>query len=170
MTRRGLVLDDGTLRLEFLRTVAETGGELHEMRARYAPNSPWPPAHHHPAQEERFLVREGQLEFRLDGETRRVAAGQEVTVPAGVVHQARNDADVPAVAIWQTRPAGRTAAFYQAIHGAQVHGTLLDVARVVDAYDDVFRLDIRPRRIVRGAVTALACVARLVNNRRPPVE
>lgn len=170
MTRQGLVLDDGTLRLEFLRTAAETDGGLHEMRARYAPNSPWPPAHHHPSQEERFLVHEGQLEFRLDGIPRRIAAGQEVTVPAGVVHQVRNDADVPAVAIWQTRPAGRTGAFHHAIHEAQVHGTLLDVARVIDAYDDVFRLDVRPRPLVRRAVTALAHLARLVNTRRPPAE
>jgi quercetin dioxygenase-like cupin family protein len=169
MTQRGLVLDDGTLRLEFVRTVAETAGELHEMLARYAPRSPWPPAHHHPSQDERFLVTEGCLRFRLDGEARRVDAGDELVIPAGVVHQARNDADVPAVAVWQTRPAGRTAAFHCAIHEARTRGTLLDVARVIDAYSDVFRLNIRPRPLVRSAVWTLARVARLVDRLRSPV-
>lgn len=163
MTQRGLVLDDGTLRLEYVQTGDETDGALHEMLARYAPGSPWPPPHHHPRQEELFRVTQGRLQFRLDGEIREVGAGHEVTVPAGVVHQARNAADVPAVAVWQTRPAGRTGAFHHALHRAR--GNVLDLARVVDAYDDVFRLDIRPRPVVNAVIWLLARVAGLAGGR-----
>jgi quercetin dioxygenase-like cupin family protein len=158
-TGRRTVLDDGTLRLEFLQTTAETDGSLLEMRATYAPHSPWPPAHHHPAQEERFQVTDGQLLFRIDGRHRRVTAGQEVVIATGAVHQVRNDTDAPAVAVWQTRPAGRTAEFLCAVHDARTNGALRDVARVVHTYGDVFRLDIRPRPVVGAAVAALASIA-----------
>ena len=165
MTQRGLVLDDGTLRLEYVRTGDDTDGELHEMIARYAPGSPWPPAHHHPSQQELFRVTEGRLQFRLDGEHREVVAGEKVIIAASVVHQARNASDVPAVAGWQTRPAGRTGAFHQAIHDAQARRNFLDLARVVDAYGDVFRLDMRPRPVVNAVIWLLARVAGVVRRR-----
>lgn len=168
MTARGTVLDDATLRLEFLQTADDTNGALHEMRATYGPRSPWPPAHHHPVQEERFQVTDGQLLFRIDGRHRRVTAGQEVVIAAGAVHQVRNDTDTPAVAVWQTRPAGRTAEFLCAVHHARTDGTLLDIARVVHTYRDVFRLDIRPRPVVDAAVTALASVADAVDRLTGP--
>ena len=37
-------------RLTFVKTRAETDGELLEVRARYGPESPKPPAHYHPNQ------------------------------------------------------------------------------------------------------------------------
>lgn len=167
MTEPGVVLDDGTMRLEFLRTDDQTDGELHEMRARYVPRSPWAPPHHHPAQEERFRVLEGRMSFRVDGTLRVVPAGDEIVIPPGSVHRARNAGDVPVTAIWQTRPALRTAEFFQAIHAAQTRGTLLEQALVVDAFPDVFRLAVPPRPLTNAGVRALVALARLTGRTMP---
>lgn len=167
MVRRGVVLDDGRLRVEYLQTTAETDGALHEMRARYAARSPWPPAHHHPAQDERFQVEQGRLHFRVDGRQHLVEAGGELIIPRGAVHQVRNAGEVAAVAVWQTRPALRTGEFLQAIHAARTGGNLLDVAATVRAFGDVFCLDVAPRPAVDAAIAALAAAARLLG-RQPP--
>jgi quercetin dioxygenase-like cupin family protein len=90
MTRSHPVLDSGSVRLEFTVTAADSGGELHEMRATYAPGSPLPPAHLHPTQTERFQVHEGALEFVVDGLASTVGAGEVLEVPPGAVHQVHN--------------------------------------------------------------------------------
>jgi len=46
------------------------------------------PTHHHP-QEQITLVEYGELEFTLDGESRRVGQGDVVVVPPDVPHGAR---------------------------------------------------------------------------------
>jgi mannose-6-phosphate isomerase-like protein (cupin superfamily) len=159
--RAGQVVEDGTLRLEYTATAAETGGALHEMRARYAPGSAYPPAHLHPAQEERFVVEQGRLLFDVDGRERSVVVGEEIVIPRGAVHRVRNDGTEPAVAIWQTRPALRTGEFLARATEARTTGDLLELAAVVEAHADVYRLAVRPRRLSAGAVRVLAAVARL---------
>jgi mannose-6-phosphate isomerase-like protein (cupin superfamily) len=140
----GAVYDAGPVRLEVTATGADTHGELHEMRATYAPRSPSPPAHHHPAQDERFEVLEGTLTFVVDGVTREVGAGSTIDIPAGAVHQVRNAGDEPAVALWQTRPASRTGEFHAAIHAATVAEDWDELLDVLRRYDDVIRLDPPP--------------------------
>jgi quercetin dioxygenase-like cupin family protein len=140
----GNVYDDGTVRLEVTVTGEDSGGELHEMRASYAPASPFPPAHHHPAQDERFEVLEGTLTFLLDGDERQVGAGEVLEVPRGTVHQVRNAGDVPATAVWQTRPALRTGEFHGAIHSAAAAEDWDELLRVLRDYQDVFVLDPAP--------------------------
>ena len=138
------VLDSGTVRLEFLITAADSDGALHQMRATYAPGSPKPPAHLHPAQDERFEVHEGALEFLVDGVVQRVAAGQALDVPRGAVHQVHNPGDVPAVVAWSTRPALRTGEFLCAVHEARESGDLTRLLAVVEEHADVFVLAPQP--------------------------
>jgi quercetin dioxygenase-like cupin family protein len=137
----GKVYDDGAVRLEVTVTGEDSGGELHEMQATYAPGSPFPPAHHHPAQDERFEVLEGTLTFVLDGEERQVVAGEVLEVPRGTVHQVRNAGEVPAMARWQTRPALRTGEFHDAIHTAAAAEDWDQLLEVLRSYQDVFVLD-----------------------------
>ena len=144
MTCTHTVLDSGTVRMVFTTTAADSAGSLHEMRATYAAGSPPPPAHLHPAQDERFEVHEGCLEFVVDGVHRLVAAGEWMDVPAGAVHQVRNPGDVPAVVTWQTRPALRTAEFLVAVHAAREGGDLSQLLAVVQEYGDVFVLAQQP--------------------------
>jgi mannose-6-phosphate isomerase-like protein (cupin superfamily) len=144
MVTQPTILDDGRVRLAFLRTGAETGGEVHEMHASYAPASPLPPAHLHPSQDERFEVLEGELLFIVDGVQRRVRTGEVIDIPRGTVHQARNERDQPAAAIWQTRPALRTAEFFQAIARARDSGDLSELIEAVTEFRDCFVLAEQP--------------------------
>jgi mannose-6-phosphate isomerase-like protein (cupin superfamily) len=139
-TTKGDVYDDGKVKLEVLTTAAESDGELHEMRATYAAGSPLPPAHLHPAQDERFEVLEGALTFVLDGQERVVAAGEGVDVPRGTVHQVRNAGEVPAVTIWQTRPALRTGEFHAALHAASAAEDWDGLLATLRDHGDVFRM------------------------------
>ena len=52
-------------RIEFLRTAADTDGELLEIELELAADGHVPGAHVHPEQEERFKVLEGTIKFRL---------------------------------------------------------------------------------------------------------
>jgi mannose-6-phosphate isomerase-like protein (cupin superfamily) len=140
MSLAGNVYDGGSVKLEFLQTGAESDGALHEMRATYGPDSPLPPAHLHPEQDERFEILEGALTFLVDGEERVVAAGQEIAVPRGAVHQVRNAGDVPAVAIWQTRPALRTGEFHDTIHRCTAAEDWDGLTAALRDFGDVFRM------------------------------
>jgi len=72
------------------------------------PDAPEPPAHVHP-ETETFETVEGSLTVKVDGETRRLAAGESVTVESGVEHAFRNDTD-ETVAFRAELPSMRTVA------------------------------------------------------------
>jgi mannose-6-phosphate isomerase-like protein (cupin superfamily) len=140
VTFAGVVYERGSVRLEVLRSAAETDGELHEMRATYGPGSPLPPAHLHPDQDERFEVLEGVLTFVVEGIETSVAAGEDLEVPRGAVHQVSNTGEVDAVAIWQTRPALRTGEFHDDLQAALDAPAPDAVVAVLRAYRDVLVL------------------------------
>lgn len=146
MSSTGEVYETATGRLEVLVTGAESDGALHEMRATYPPESPFPPAHLHPEQDERFEVIEGTLTFVVDGEERVVAAGESIDVPRGSAHQVRNAGEVPATAIWQTRPALRTAEFHHEVQRHMVAEDWAQLTATLRGYRDVFVLVPDPSR------------------------
>lgn len=79
--------------ITFLKTAADTAGELLEFELELSPDGHVPGAHVHPEQEERFHVLEGTMKFRM-GLRRIVAeAGDTVVVPAGRVHRFANGGD-----------------------------------------------------------------------------
>jgi quercetin dioxygenase-like cupin family protein len=92
-------------RIEFLRTAADTDGELLEIELELAADGRVPGAHVHPEQEERFDVLEGTMKFRLGLRTIVAHAGDTVVVPAGRVHKFSNGGDGPARARVQVTPA-----------------------------------------------------------------
>jgi quercetin dioxygenase-like cupin family protein len=142
--RAGIVLEHGKVRMEFVATSAESGGELHQMRVTYAPHSDLPPSHIHPAQDETFEILDGEVEFILDGVCSVHAAGAVVEVPSGMVHQLHNISDHPATVLWSTRPALRTGEFFLALHEAQEAGDVDRLVAVIGEYDDVFCLADHP--------------------------
>jgi quercetin dioxygenase-like cupin family protein len=91
--------------IEFLRTSADSGGELLEFELGLSPDGRVPGAHVHPEQEERFHVLEGTMRFRLGLRTIIAEAGDTVVVPAGRVHKFANGGDGPARASVQVVPA-----------------------------------------------------------------
>src|SRR5262249_52087537 len=97
----GTVFDDGNVKLEIARLEPDRRNAEMELRAVYVPGSKPPPLHYHPNQEERFIISEGALRFRVGKEERIVAAGQELIVPPGAHHLAQNASQSePAVVRW----------------------------------------------------------------------
>ena len=81
--------------LRFIRTAAETDGELLEMESTYREGAGLPAAHFHPAQDESFEVLEGTVTTIIDGVETSHAAGETFQVPAGAVHQMVGEAGSP---------------------------------------------------------------------------
>jgi quercetin dioxygenase-like cupin family protein len=77
-----------------IRRYAASGERATLLRYTFEPDAGFP-SHHH-SQEQITLVEHGELEFTLDGETRRVSEGDVVVVPPDVPHSARACFGVPA--------------------------------------------------------------------------
>jgi quercetin dioxygenase-like cupin family protein len=155
-----LVLDSGDVLIKFLETAAETGGALHAQEARYKARSPYPPYHCHPSQDERFQIIEGGLEFRISDEVKTVRAGDEVAIPRGAYHQARNPFDEPAIVRWETRPALRSGELYRDLYTASAkrggRPPLREAAAILREYRAEFRLA-KPPALVQTIV--FSCLA-----------
>jgi hypothetical protein len=146
--------------------VAEPG--LLEVDAEWTTLPHKPPVHRHPAQDERFEVREGELTVKLDGRAHVLRAGDVLDVPRGSLHSMWNSGDVACRAAWQVRPALRTEGFFRAVHEAREagrgdeHGMLtpLSAAPILREYHEEFALSM-PAPVRRVALAVLAAVARV---------
>jgi quercetin dioxygenase-like cupin family protein len=105
----------GGMKLRFVRTGAETDGELLEMEATYSGDGGMPPMHFHPSQAERFEILEGSMRANIGNEERVYEAGDVFEVPAGTLHQMA--AEGPTRMRWEVRPALRTAEFFERLYG-----------------------------------------------------
>jgi len=124
-------------------TVVRHDQELLEVEGRWGPEGKPPPPHLHPAQDEHFEVLEGTLTAKVDGGERERSAGETLEIPQGTSHQIWNAGSEPARALWQTRPAGRTAEWFRSIDALHEGGgkpSPLDFVPLLEEYDDVFRL------------------------------
>jgi mannose-6-phosphate isomerase-like protein (cupin superfamily) len=111
------------------------------IEASWAGDAAQPPAHLHPAQEERFEVLAGTLHAIVGGEQDVYRAGHSFTIAPGVAHQMWSP-EGPARARWETRPAGRTEEWFRrldAIWRAEPPD-LAAFGPLLAEYDDVFRL------------------------------
>lgn len=149
-------------------SVRESTAELLEVEASYGPASKPPPKHFHPAQDERFEVIAGELRVRVDGAERTLGPGDRIEIPRGSVHQMWNPGETETRAIWQTRPGGRTEAWFAAIDSLHREGRVgrdgmpgpLAFAALLTEFDDVFRLAVGPDPLVRGVLRILAPLGR----------
>jgi quercetin dioxygenase-like cupin family protein len=157
-------------------TVLEDTPALLAVEARYGRADAPPPPHLHPGQDERFTVLRGVLEARVAGTARTLRPGDVLEVPRGTVHQMHNAGEEEARVRWETRPAGRTLAWWTAFDALHRAGRVgrgglpgpLDLAVLLHEYDDVFRLAARPRAVVRGAIAALALSGRALGRSPAP--
>jgi quercetin dioxygenase-like cupin family protein len=91
--------------LVFRTTSGDTNGERVVVETFVEPNGAVAAAHVHPAQEERFEVLAGEVEFRL-GKRKLVAKpGDRVLVPAGTPHRFRNVGEETAHFVCEVTPA-----------------------------------------------------------------
>jgi quercetin dioxygenase-like cupin family protein len=167
MVTAGTVLEiPGFERLTVLRPSVETGGDLLELEAVYAPHGKTPPEHYHPAQEERFEALEGSVRVRLDGTERELRAGGTLVVPPRAHHTFSNPGAEPARVRWQVRPALRTEQFFETLAFGGPPNPLLG-ALLMREYRDVFRLTRPPAPVQAVVFPLLAAVARLTGRRLP---
>lgn len=114
-------LNDGE-KVTVRTAAADSGGELLELEAEWAPREHRPLPHSHPSQDEHFEVLEGELSVKLGSETRVLHAGDTVDVPRRTVHAFWNSGGTVARAKWQVRPAQRTEDFFQSVHKLRADG------------------------------------------------
>jgi quercetin dioxygenase-like cupin family protein len=94
-------------RVTFVRTAADTGGEVLEMELVWPRPGERAPAHVHPEMEERYEVLGGTAAFRIGGHERTAGPGEVVTVPPGTTHLAWNPTGDPVHLKVEFRPALR---------------------------------------------------------------
>ena len=148
-------------------TIRQSSPEVLEVEGSYGPGGKAPPAHYHPAQDERFEVLDGTLRAKVGGEQRDLGPGEMLDIPRGTPHQMWNPGDRPARVIWQTRPALRTDGWFRSIDALHREGRVgrngmpgpLAFGALLSEYDDSFRLA-GPRLVVKGAVTVLGVLGR----------
>ncbi len=177
MARAGDVLYSPTFgeRIQFVKTAADTHGELLEMEATNDPNQEWESGveHYHPQQDEHFEVLEGVLSVMLDGQEHTYVAGEQFDIPCGVVHNMRNRSSKPVRFRWQVRPALNTETFFETVWGLSADGKLtpgtlsylLQFAVLLQAYRQVFRVTTPSPLMQRILFGILAATGRLMGYR-----
>ena len=138
MATTGLTLESPPIgqRITFTRTAAETKGAELQLSAVMAPGSFIPP-HVHLHQEESFEVLGGTATFWIDGHRVVVAAGERVSIPAGIPHRFRN----------------------RSLAHVHVSATLRPALRVEDLFERLFRLGADGRVNRLGAPNPLVTAA-----------
>lgn len=112
-----------------------------------APDASAPPEHYHPTTET-FEAVTGEFTVVVDGETRRLAPGESVTVPPGTVHTFRNDTD-ETIAFRAELPSMRTVRSLYSVWGRDHEG-----AFAADGYGEPGALDaLRLARFLHGETT-----------------
>jgi quercetin dioxygenase-like cupin family protein len=156
-------------RMRFLRTAADTNGELLRIETTNPPTGVAEPLHVHPKQQTRAEVVSGTLRFVVHGRERRLGPGAAIEIPAGVAHHFCNDGDEDAVAIQEARPALRTQEFFETYFELARRGeldehgkpSLLRFAILGPQFADEIRLVSPPWPLQRAACALLAPIARL---------
>ena len=127
----------------FLATAESTGGAYLEIEVTYPPDSPPPPLHKHPAQEEHFTVLAGGLEAIVGDSQKQLGAGDELAVPADTAHKMWATGD-GVVMRWRTSPALRTGemfcALWEVARDNEWKPDVMQVFGVVSQYDAEFCL------------------------------
>jgi quercetin dioxygenase-like cupin family protein len=157
--------------IQFVKTAADTQGELLEMEATYEPNQSWEQGveHYHPEQDETFEVMEGMISIKVGGRESTYVTGEKFDVPRGVIHLMRNLSSEPARVRWQVRPALNTETFFETVWGLSADGKLregtlsyiLQFAILARAYDRVFRVTSPSRTVQKVLFPVLAIIGRL---------
>jgi quercetin dioxygenase-like cupin family protein len=155
-------------RIEFVRTAADTDGELLELELTLAADGRVPGAHVHPEQEERFHVLEGTMKFRLGLRTIVAHAGDSVVVPAGRVHKFVNGGDGPARVRVEVAPALDMEELLTTTAELAREGKVLSsgmpkplhLALFVSRFRREVRAPFPPAPVVRAVMAPLAAMAR----------
>jgi mannose-6-phosphate isomerase-like protein (cupin superfamily) len=161
------------LTLRFVRTAADTDGELLEMEATYEPSSIEPVEHFHPRQDEHFEILEGTLQAQIDHERRELRPGDTLDVLAGTPHAMWNAGEARARTRWQTRPALRTEQFFETVFRLAREGKTndkgmpnpLQLGVITRTYRDEFRTTKPPQALQALVLPVISAIGRLFGYR-----
>ncbi len=143
-------------------------GERLRIRSVHPPGPAREPEHVHPNQESGAEVTAGSLVFVVDGETRRVGAGERITIPAGVPHRFYNDRQEKARSEQWFSPALGIAAFFETYAALAEQDALDDkgmphamqLAVMIPVFGDEIRVTRPPWSVQRAFAALLGPVAR----------
>jgi quercetin dioxygenase-like cupin family protein len=139
------------------------------MRFRFTPETGAPPPHIHPHSVETFEVEDGAFELSVNGEWRRLEAGETLDVPAGTPHTFRIPDGKPVTVRNVHEPHAEFENYIKDICAlSQKHRTSKfdkpsiapKSAVILGRYPDLMR-PVGPMRIVMSALRLVARVARL---------
>jgi quercetin dioxygenase-like cupin family protein len=166
----GDVLEDPTTgsRLVFLRTAAETGGEVLEYELTFVPGGFSARDHLHPSQSELHEVLEGSLGLVVDGRELRLAAGDAETVPPATRHRIFATQAEPLRARFLLRPALDSEVLLETLFGLARDGkvgrngnpSLLQLAVIFDEFANLGRPPSPPPAVQRAFLRPLARLGR----------
>jgi quercetin dioxygenase-like cupin family protein len=154
----------------FLRTGADTGGELLEAELHVSPGG-FVREHAHPTQEERFTGVSGTFVLEVEGQPRAIGPGDVVVVPPRTPHGFARAADAAQVRV-EVRPALRLDDYFRAFLGLSrdgriempvsgLPGPLLGVAMLLNRFSPEIAAPGLPIGLQRPLWRALATVGRL---------
>ncbi len=108
----------------FLKTAAETKGELLEIECFSPPSPAREPEHIHPFQENIFKILSGTCVFSIEGQEQTAGPGQTVLIPPKVKHFFWNQGDTVAHYIQEFRPAFTIDGFFETFFNLSKDGKL----------------------------------------------
>jgi quercetin dioxygenase-like cupin family protein len=157
----------------FVKTSADTGGELVEIDVVVQPDGYVAATHVHPSQEERFVVCSGVLEMKLRKQTIVARAGDVILVPAGTPHRFENAGDEPAHFSCEVRPALGFESLLETMFALAADGKTnrkgmpnpLRLAVIAHAHFDTVRLPFPPAWMQRIGLALGAPIGRLCGYR-----
>jgi quercetin dioxygenase-like cupin family protein len=170
MAFSGQVLDNTISgeRITFLKTRADTNGDLLAIDLELSPDGHVPGAHVHPTQEESFEVLSGVMKFRRGPRTIVAGAGDVVVVPPGTVHRFSNAGSEPARMRVEVRPALRMEELFETAVALARDGRTdkrgmprpLDLALFMSAFEAEVRAPFAPAGLMRALTAPLSWLAR----------
>jgi quercetin dioxygenase-like cupin family protein len=159
--------------IRFIQPAKDTGGALLEMESVFQPGSKEPIPHYHPMQKEDFLVLEGTITVRLNGQLHVLTQGDQLRIGAKEVHAMWNHSKEKAVVNWKVTPAMETEYFLETGVGiANKKKTndegmpgILQVVMLANKFSNVFRIATPPYPLQRILFTLLQPFAYLTGYR-----
>ncbi len=157
--------------VKFIKTAADTDGELLEMEATYNTTVDAVPEHYHPHQDEHIEVLAGMVSVCIKGQERIYVAGESFDIPCNIPHAFLGAAGCEEAQIrWQIRPALDSETFFETVYGLGADGKMKDtgmpnifqLAVIARAFKNELHLT-KPSRIMQEIVFGLlAPIGRLL--------
>ncbi|MEM7033986.1 MAG: cupin domain-containing protein [Chloroflexota bacterium] len=129
MAHAGKVISNTTMAgtVAFIKTAADTGGELLEMEATYNTVVDSVPEHVHPYQDEHIEVLAGMVSVHIKGQERTYVAGESFDFARNVPHAFLGAVGCEEARIrWQLRPALNSEIFFETVYGLAADGKMKD--------------------------------------------